>query len=673
MASAAPATGPATGPTAPSHKPKTLIVCCDGTWVNATAKASRNAPPTNISRLIRVLQPTSHDGGAQIALYHAGVGSSGEFVDASLGGAFGFGLDQDIRDLYQFVCLNYHGGDRIVLAGFSRGAFTARSVADLIASVGLLTAAGVDRFYDIFDDYENMADPKRTPQQFICPVGTLEAFAGQKGEAWIEWENRRKTQYRAWLKAGGYTVDSYRRPSESGSGSEAEAEAEVEIRIAAVAVWDTVGELGIPAVPVLGLHGSARQWKFTNTQISAKVENAFQALALDEPRYAFLPSLWERLPGNDVTNLQQVWFPGAHSNVGGGYADQQLANLTLAWMCDQLSGVGLAFDESMLAEVFIDGLRYSAVHPYPQVPLDLAYGGLSGLSGKGAALVSSLFSKDKRRGELARTQSRRSKGVLPWANAGVMGDVAVAAARTAVRDKADCPSKYLHNHPTAVPADLWARGARSWALGQSRKPTSLVQRAGGLTVRKPAQFVRVDPASNIAQPDQPLVGTNERIHASVRVRLSCGGLSMDDKTTWTCKGLTGRKPLQDDFDDGGSSSDVSSSDDGHDAPPLWTLKRVDGVADVGNVGGSDAGAEGGAYYPLSKVAGAGTWQWVYTGHPVRPKQFDVHSNNQMSTAPVARVLPEALPTGRWERLLLGLTVGKPDVLAWAAANPYKNA
>lgn len=635
-----------------SRPGKTLIVCCDGTWVNAAGKGSRSAPPTNVSRLIRALQPTSLKGEPQIVLYHAGVGSSGQLLDAAVGGAFGLGLDQDIRDLFQFLCFNYHGGDRIVLVGFSRGAFTARSVADLVASVGLLTAAGMDRFYDIFDDYENMADAKRAPTKFICPPGVLEAYANQKGEAWIRWENRRKTQYRAWLKGEGYTVDTYR--PEGGP--------EIEIRVTAVAVWDTVGCLGIPAVPVLGLQGSGHQWKFTNTQISAKVEHAFQALGLDEPRYDFLPSLWERLPGNEVTQLHQVWFPGSHSNAGGGYCDQQLANLTLAWMCDRLAGVGVAFDEARLTDVFKDGLRYGALHPFPHVPVSVVGGGgLAGLGEKGATFVSSLFSRDKK-GETAKPRTQK-EGVLPWGK-GV--HVLTAPPSRIVRDTADCPGKYLHNHPDGAPADLWAQGARPWALGQTRLPTSLLQRAAGTTVRKPAQFVRVDPESNEAQPDQPLVNTNEHIHASVRVRLACGGLSVDDKHLWTCEGLTGRKPARDD-----DASDVSSSDDGEDAPPLWRLERVDGVADVGEAG-KDGEGEGEAYYPLGKVAGAGRWQWVFSGRVTKPKRVDRHSNNQMTSPPLVRVLPEVLPTGRWERLLLGLAVGKPDVLAWAAANPYKS-
>ena len=102
-----------------------------------------------------------------------------------------------------------------------------------------------------------------------------------------------------------------------------------EIKVKAVGVWDTVGTLGLPPVPLVGIQGSANQWKFTNTEISNKVEYAFHALALDETRYAFLPSLWEQLDGSP-TKLKQVWFPGSHANVGGGWYDQLTATIALA-------------------------------------------------------------------------------------------------------------------------------------------------------------------------------------------------------------------------------------------------------------------------------------------------------------------------------------------------------
>jgi len=108
------------------------------------------------------------------------------------------GLDDDIRELYSFLCQNYADGDEIILTGFSRGAFTARSVADLVASVGLLTLAGYDHFYNIFEDYENMGNIHRSADEYLC--GTLKPYNNEKGKARILWEEGRMKQYVSWLK-----------------------------------------------------------------------------------------------------------------------------------------------------------------------------------------------------------------------------------------------------------------------------------------------------------------------------------------------------------------------------------------------------------------------------------------------------------------------------------------
>lgn len=106
---------------------------------------------------------------------------------------------QDIRECYNFACANYIDGDSIILVGFSRGAFTARSVADLIASVGLLTTEGMDQFFPIFRDYENIGDEKRSASEFL--FHDLIPYQGEKGKAKIHWENQRKEQYKQWLKS----------------------------------------------------------------------------------------------------------------------------------------------------------------------------------------------------------------------------------------------------------------------------------------------------------------------------------------------------------------------------------------------------------------------------------------------------------------------------------------
>ena len=107
---------------------------------------------------------------------------------------------------------------------------------------------------------------------------------------------------------------------------------------------------------MIGLPQSTKELLFYDTSISNCTENAFQALALDESRASFSPAIWEKPRGNTTVrnlsyggftktarkidrlqNLRQVWFPGAHSNIGGGYEDQALADITLAWMMSQLS------------------------------------------------------------------------------------------------------------------------------------------------------------------------------------------------------------------------------------------------------------------------------------------------------------------------------------------------
>lgn len=114
------------------------------------------------------------------------------------------------------------------------------------------------------------------------------------------------------------------------------------VTINCIGVWDTVGSLGIPVNPVLQkifpfLNAYLREYGWYDTRIDIHVNNAFQALALDEHRYPFSPTLWEKAPDSG-TNVKQVWFPGAHSNVGGSYSDTGIADITLAWMMDQLSG-----------------------------------------------------------------------------------------------------------------------------------------------------------------------------------------------------------------------------------------------------------------------------------------------------------------------------------------------
>ncbi|GKT49843.1 uncharacterized protein ColSpa_10024 [Colletotrichum spaethianum] len=128
----------------------------------------------------------------------------------------------------------------------------------------------------------------------------------------------------------------------------------VEGRVKAIGVWDTVGSLGIPKMPWDLWKGrrSVDELRFTSLNIHPNVEHAFHGLALDEWRTAFAPTLWRRKEHNNVTKLRQVWFPGCHSNVGGGSNSQQISKIALAWMADQLSSVGVEFSKTEMKRIF---------------------------------------------------------------------------------------------------------------------------------------------------------------------------------------------------------------------------------------------------------------------------------------------------------------------------------
>jgi hypothetical protein len=208
-----------------------------------------------------------------------------------MGGAVGLGLSRNVRDAYSFLAENYCEGDEIFLFGFSRGAYTARSVAGIIGWTGLIHKGDMDDFSLLWEGYRLRSHPGQPDVRTSFP-------------------NRCAS-----------------------------------VPIKCIGVWDTVGALGIP-----GHLGDmfTQFYQFQDTNLGPHVENAFHALALDEHREDFLPTLWKRLPDAPATQrLEQVWFPGAHSNVGGGYAEHGLSDVALAWMADRIEPF-LALDHGYL-------------------------------------------------------------------------------------------------------------------------------------------------------------------------------------------------------------------------------------------------------------------------------------------------------------------------------------
>ncbi|RFU31036.1 hypothetical protein B7463_g5331, partial [Scytalidium lignicola] len=329
---------------------KRLLLCCDGTWMDSDNGFTKptlipyqpNASlqvPSNVTRISRALTKVGLDGKHQIIYYHSGVGSGGGAVDALTGGLLGTGISENIREVYSFIVANYVPGDDIILIGFSRGAFTARSVAGMIKDIGLLTRDGMRYFYPIFKDMENSANPHYHDKFPDIPFPNKPTGSDQ---------DEVQRRYKAKLEKRGLT----RVHDPDGS----------KICVHAVAVWDTVGSLGIPDISFLsrlGFPHSTKEYRFYDTNLSPDIRYGFQALALDEHRRPFSPAVWERnAMDKGATDLRQVWFPGSHANVGGGYDDQEIANISLAWMMDQLASIGVSFFDKFIEDMFEENVQY---------------------------------------------------------------------------------------------------------------------------------------------------------------------------------------------------------------------------------------------------------------------------------------------------------------------------
>lgn len=275
---------------------KRLIVLCDGTWNKAENLDRHKRKPTNVMKIVRAIQPVTADGTVQVTYYDEGVGNN-PGLDRWLGGGLGAGLDLNIQEAYRFLLYNYAPGDTIFFFGFSRGAYTVRSLMGLLQHLGLL--------------------PK--DHDFFVP----EAYALYRQRALVQADQN------AWQQQ----VATFR----------AEHNART-IAIEFVGVWDTVGALGLPLNWFTFFN--RRRYEFHDTRLSPNIRHAYHALAIDEQRRTFQTTLWENPDPNQV--LEQRWFAGVHTNVGGGYEHDGLANCSLHWIKEKAVALGLGVDEEFL-------------------------------------------------------------------------------------------------------------------------------------------------------------------------------------------------------------------------------------------------------------------------------------------------------------------------------------
>jgi uncharacterized protein (DUF2235 family) len=313
--------------------PKNIVLLSDGTG-NSAAKLFK----TNVWRLHGALD--LRDSKQQVAHYSDGVGTSSFKPLAILGGVFGFGLKRNVLDLYRFACRNYKPGDRIFGFGFSRGAFTIRIVAGFIARQGLVPYHG--------DEAQLARDSVVAYRAYRARFNVIIGFVTPL------------RHIRDWVAAGWRRVR--RLPP-----FRPDAQVKVDT-IHFIGVWDTVAAYGGPIEEITrGIDYWLWPLSMPDRFMSAKVQRACHALALDDERNAFWPVLWDEhevsraggrqpmiqdwapptnpdLAAIDRQRLSQVWFTGMHSCVGGGYAQDGLSYVTLAWMMDRAEVYGLLFN-----------------------------------------------------------------------------------------------------------------------------------------------------------------------------------------------------------------------------------------------------------------------------------------------------------------------------------------
>ena len=302
---------------------KRLVVCCDGTWQDLQA-----GYPTNVVKITQAIKHYDDKGIQQVVYYDEGIGAESnispeedltflgaghrqQLLEGIKGGGFGKGIDKNIRDAYSFLCLNYALGDEIYLFGFSRGAYTVRSLAGMLYYCGLVKRPHIRKVPEAYELYHAKLAP----------------------------DNQKVAQFR-----------------QDYCHQNSEYKYQDRVPVTLLGCWDTVGSLGLPdALPHLPIDKfiNRDRYKFHDTTLSPIIVNAIHAVAIDETRKAFAVTLMEKSPEADSQTLKQVWFPGDHGCVGGGTAPQsKLADSALLWMMEAVEEIGLdlKFDRAEIPE-----------------------------------------------------------------------------------------------------------------------------------------------------------------------------------------------------------------------------------------------------------------------------------------------------------------------------------
>ncbi len=308
---------------------KRIVILCDGTW-----NRSDSTTPTNVVRFAQAMRLVDAAGIVQIPIYFQGVGTGRgptpglRRIDSLLGGAFGLGLMSNLIEAYRHLVFLYEPGDEIFVLGFSRGAYTARSLTGFIRSTGIIDRDALHYIPKAIERYRTMGDPTTHPS-----TDDSHAFRAELSTRVVTSEAEQ-----SWRREAGLS------------------EAPI-LRIHYLGVWDSVGALGVPvSIPLLG-RWTAQKYRFHDANLSSMVQSARHAVAIDERRRSFAPTRWENIDQlNETAEAGQVapyleqFFAGDHGSVGGGGDISELSSIGLSWIIEGAQDAGLGFEEEALQQ-----------------------------------------------------------------------------------------------------------------------------------------------------------------------------------------------------------------------------------------------------------------------------------------------------------------------------------
>jgi uncharacterized protein (DUF2235 family) len=302
---------------------KKIVIFADGTGNAFTTQES------NVWRLYQALDQSQPD---QIVRYIKGVGTSGSRPIAAIDGATGFGVPSNVRELYRFLCWNWKPGDDIYMFGFSRGAFTIRTLNGLISSEGLV--------------------PTEVDGQ---PV----THAEMQRNAWSAWRHYRratvpwnKSLPTIWLTRvlRDVSIAAFRWVLRHRSYKQVRPQNRTDIPIKFLGLFDTVEAFGVPFEELRpAIDRAIWPITFRNQVLCGAVERARHALSLDDERRTFHPVRFDQT-SETTGRIKEVWFAGVHSDIGGGYPDAGLAYVPLHWMAAEAQAAGLRFCNGTIDE-----------------------------------------------------------------------------------------------------------------------------------------------------------------------------------------------------------------------------------------------------------------------------------------------------------------------------------